>query len=53
MNVLQNVQMFGWGYEIPTELPEVPGIVARASKTYKIPGRYTKTVPVPRVFVQV
>ena len=34
MNVLQNYQKFGYGYECLTELPELPGIVARAYRTY-------------------
>ena len=35
INVLQNQQKFGYGYESLTELPEVPGIVARAHRTYR------------------
>ena len=38
MNVLQNKHKFGFGYESLTELPEVPGIVARAYRTYRRPG---------------
>ena len=30
MNVLQNYQKFGYGYGNLTELPEIPGIAARA-----------------------
>ena len=33
MNVLQNKQRFGNGYECLKELTEVPGIVARAYRT--------------------
>ena len=38
MNVPQNQQKFGYGYESPTEHPEVPGIVARAYRTYGSSG---------------
>ena len=33
MNVLQNQQKFGYGYESLTELTEVSGIVTRAYRT--------------------
>ena len=38
----------GYGYESPTELTDVPGIVAWA---YRIHIRYKNDIPVPRVFV--
>ena len=41
----------GYGCECLAELPEVPGTVARAYRTFKSSGRYKYDVPVPRVFV--
>ena len=38
MNVLQNPQKFGHGYDSLPALPEVPGIVARACRTYGSSG---------------
>ena len=38
MKVLRNYQKFGYGYESLTELPKVPGIVARAYRTYRSSG---------------
>ena len=38
MGVLQTSGSFGYGYESVTELPEVPGIVARAYVTYRSSG---------------
>ena len=38
MNVLQNLQNFGCGYESLTELPEVPGIVTWSYRTYRSSG---------------
>ena len=38
MNALQNQQKFGYGHESLTELPEVPGIVERAYRTYRSSG---------------
>ena len=41
---------FGYGHENHRELPEVPGIVAWAYRTYRsFPGRYRNVVPLPRV----
>ena len=41
-------RIFGYGYESVTELPEVPGIVARAYRTH---FSYKNDIPVPRVLV--
>ena len=35
---------FGYGYESVTELPEVPGIAARAYRTYRSSGRVQKVL---------
>ena len=35
---------FGYGYESVTELPEVPGIVARAYITHRSSGRVQKVL---------
>ena len=42
--VLQNQQNFGYEYESVTELPEVPGIVARAYITHRSSGRVQKVL---------
>ena len=39
----------GYGYESIAEIPEVPGFVARAYRTYRRLDRYGNAVPVPRV----
>ena len=52
LKVVQNFQKFRVrGYESLTEVPEVPGIVARAYRTSRSLGRYKHAVPVSRVFV--
>ena len=38
MDVLRNEHRFGYGYESLSELPEVPGIVARAYRNYRSSG---------------
>ena len=48
MRILHNLQKFRVRYGSVAELTEVPGIVARAYRTYK---SYKKEIPVPRVFV--
>ena len=35
MRILQNFQMFRYGYRCLTKLPEVPGIVAQAYRTHR------------------
>ena len=39
MNILQAHRSSGYEYESLTELPEVPGIVARAYRTYRSSGQ--------------